>query len=465
MTFDLLVRNARLVSPEGVLPCSIAVRQGAIAAILELDSDIPATRILDAAGRYLLPGLIDTHVHLGNAGQSFEDDCRTESMAGATGGITTMLVYVIDRGSYLDSFDRYRAAVGQSYIDMSFHLGIVRPEHIEEIPAYGEKLGIRSFKAFMAYKGGAATPSGIQGVTDGELFWYFTQVAKVPGAIALVHCENMEIIEWFQSKYESTGRQDTAAWSSARPAFGELESIQRALSFAREAGVHFAIPHLSVGIGSEFLREKQVGNARVHVETCPHYLALDQDTDRGVAGKVNPPIREQAQVDAMWKRLVDGTIDFIGSDHCPFTRATKGNELWSARSGITGGVAMILPVLLTDGYHRGRLTLSKIVEMASARPAKLFGLYPRKGTIQVGSDADFVIVDIDQEVTVSAAKLNTVSDFTPYDGYQAHGWAAVTVVGGNVVYQDGEIVAREPSGQYLTRAHTLSPTGSARSIA
>jgi dihydroorotase-like cyclic amidohydrolase len=187
----------------------------------------------------------------------------------------------------------------------------------------------------------------------------------------------------------------------------------------------------------------------VTTESCPHYLALDKDTDRGVQGKVNPPLRGRDHIDGLWQRLTDGTVDVMGSDHCPYTRKVKGDELWAARAGITAGSAMILPVLLTDGVNRGRLTMSDVVSLTSYRAARLFGLYPRKGAIEVGSDADLVIVDVDREVKVDLPMLNSAVDFSPYEGYVARGWAATTIAGGQVVYDGGEVVADRARGRYL----------------
>jgi dihydropyrimidinase len=208
---------------------------------------------------------------------------------------------------------------------------------------------------------------------------------------------------------------------------------------------------MGVGLGSEFLRQKAWGPGRVATETCPHYLAFEKDTDRGVQGKVNPPLRSAAHVEALWQRLTDGTVDVLGSDHCPFTRAVKGTDLWSARAGITGGSAMILPVLLTEGVRHGRLSIQRVVELTSYNAARLFGLYPRKGALEAGSDADLVIVDLDREVKVDLRALNSVVDFSPYEGYTARGWADTTIVGGQVVYEKGGIVAERPGGRYLPR--------------
>ena len=334
---------------------------------------------------------------------------------------------------------------------MAFHAIIIRERQVDEIPRMAHEFGVRAFKTFMAYKNREISPSGIQGLGDDTIFSVFQKVAAIPGGIAIVHCENMDVIELHQKPFVAAGRQDTAAWSEARPEFGELEAIRRMALFAEAAGVQLLVPHMGVGLGSEFLRQKQWGGGRVATETCPHYLALDKDTDRGVQGKVNPPLRSRPHVEALWQRLTDGTIDVLGSDHCPYTRSVKGTDLWTARAGITGGSAMILPVLLTEGLRRGRLSLQQIVALTSYNAARLFGLYPRKGALDVGSDADLVIVDLDREVKVDLATLNSVVDFSPYEGYLAHGWAATTVAGGEVVVDGGEVVTGRGRGRYLPR--------------
>lgn len=452
MTADLFVTNARVVKPDAVVECGIAVRDGVVSALVGPGETVPARRTVDADGRYVVPGLIDTHVHLGTSAQSFEADCASESRHAVTGGVTTVLPFVITRGSYLDVLPGMQKAVAAaSLVDMAFHAIIVRDAQIAEIPRMAEEHGVRSFKTFMAYKGREISPSGIQGMGDAQIFSVFQQVAQIPRALALVHCENMELIELHQRPFIEAGRQDTAAWSDGRPVFGELEAIRRMAQFADAAGVQLLVPHMGVGLGSEFLRQKVWGRGRVATESCPHYLAFDKDHDRGVMGKVNPPLRGADHVQALWQRLVDGTVDVMGSDHCPFTRAVKGTDLWAARAGITAGSAMILPVLLTEGVLRGRLSLEQLVALTSANAARLFGLYPRKGALEVGSDADLVILDLDRDVRVTLEALNTVSDFSPYEGYAARGWARTTVAGGEIVYDGGDVVATAPRGRYLGR--------------
>ena len=451
MKVDLLVRDCRIVKPDAIVPCTLAVRDGTIVAVLAPGDTVDASRIVDAGGRYVLPGLLDTHIHLGNANQSFAADCITESRHAVTGGVTTMFVFVITRGSYGDVLaDMQRAVREGSVADMVFHAILIRPEQIPEIPRMASEFGVRSFKSFMAYKRGEISPSGIQGMSDDQIFSVFQQVAQVPGGVAIVHCENMELIELHQRAF--AGRQDTAAWSDSRPVFGELEAIRRMVAFADAAGVQLLIPHMGVGLGSEFLRQKTWGRARVATETCPHYLLLDKDTDRGVEGKVNPPLRSREHIDALWQRLSDGTIDVMGSDHCPYTKAAKGADLWAARAGIPCGSAMILPTMLGEGVQRRGLTLQDVVKLTSYNAARLFGLYPRKGALEVGSDADLVIVDPDREVRVNVGTLHSVADFTPYDGYVARGWADMTIAGGEIVYEKGDVVAERPRGRVLAPA-------------
>jgi len=452
VTADLFVKGARVVKPDAVVECGLAIREGVIVAALAPGETVDARRTIDAGGRYVLPGLLDTHLHLGTAAQSFDGDCASESRHAVTGGVTTLLPFVITRGSYVEVLPEMQKAVAAgSLVDMVFHAIITREAQIEEIPRLAHEFGVRSFKTFMAYKGREISPSGIQGMGDDQIFSVFRQVAKILGAIAIVHCENMEVIELHQQPFIAANRQDTAAWSDARPVFGELEAIRRMVAFAEAVGIELLIPHMGVGLGSEFLRQKAWGRGRVATETCPHYLLFDKDTDRGVMGKVNPPLRSVEHVEALWQRLVDGTVDVLGSDHCPFTKAVKGTDLWSARAGITAGSAMILPVLLTEGMRRGRLGIQRVVELTSANAARLFGLYPRKGALEVGSDADLVIVDLDREVKVDLRTLNSVVDFSPYEGWVARGWADTTIAGGQVVYEKGEVVAERPRGRYLAR--------------
>ena len=461
--YDLLVKDARLVRSDCAVACSIAVSDGRVSALLDSTTAAEATEVVDAGGRFVLPGLIDTHVHFGNAGNPFEQDCRTESRAAVTGGVTTMLVYIFasrlvgpeptELPPYDDVLPDYKHAVEtESLVDVKFHLGIVHPKYVADIPRYAEQYGVNSFKAFMTNKHPAEGPGErlSRGLNDGELQEFFREVSRVPGGMALVHCENSELINWEDRRIRATGRQDIAAWCERSDPIGELDAVRHALMLAQAAqSRNFMVVHLGIGNGSEFLREKQWGTVHVTAETCPHYLLFDKDSSLGVKAKVNPTLRPRTEVDAVWDRLLDGTFDVIGSDQLTFTTTTKGQDLWKAPPGMTGGMPMILPVLLTEGLHSGRLPITRVAALTSTQPAQAFGLYPRKGALEVGSDADMVIIDEDREVEITPAILNTFSDYTPYDGYRTHGWAATTIVGGRVAYTDGEVVGN-PGGRVLT---------------
>jgi dihydroorotase-like cyclic amidohydrolase len=241
---DLFVRGCRVVKPDGNVECGLAVRDGVVSAVVGPRETVDAHRTLDAGGRPVLPGLLDTHLHLGNAAQSFESDCATESRHAVTGGVTTLMPFVITRGSYADALPGMQRAVRErSLVDMLFHAILIRDAQIEEIPRLAHEFGVGSFKAFMAYKGREISPSGIQGMGDDQLFAVFRQVARLPAGIAIVHCENMELIEAHQQPFMAAGRQDTAAWSDSRPVFGELEAIRRMCCFAEATGARFLIPH------------------------------------------------------------------------------------------------------------------------------------------------------------------------------------------------------------------------------
>lgn len=454
MTYDLLVTDARLVRPTGIVPCGIAIRGGRVAALLDPADRPPAAQVVDAAGRHVVPGLIDTHVHLGNAGRTFAEDFASESRAAVTGGVTTMLVHVfasnlVGEPESLDYRELVpiaeRAARTRSLVDVKFHVGIVHPRYLADIPDLARDHGITSFKAFMTNKHPAQgrVERRTRGLTDGELLRFFRTVAEVPGGIAMVHAENSELIDCIDGPLRATGRQDLGAWEERSEPFGELEAIRHALVLAEHAGTpRVVIVHVGVGEGSEVLRRKTWGPVGLTVETCPHYLAFSSQDDLGVRGKCNPPLRARGQVAAAWDRVADGTFDIIGSDQLTFDLAAKGEDLWTAPPGITAGMPMILPVLLSEGIARGRLTWERLVELTAVAPARAFGLHPRKGSLELGADADLVIIDTDADVTVTAQGLNTASDYTPYEGFRAHGWAAVTIAGGQIVYQEGTV---EPS--------------------
>lgn len=451
--FDLILEGGKTVRPGGVYREDVAVRDGRIAALLADGRGLRARKRLDCRGRFILPGMIDAHVHMGRYGQDFAADCRSESRAAVTGGVTTVLIFLIEPGSNCGVLPRrIREIEAESLIDMGIHAVVMSEEHLSEIPACAREFGISSFKFFMAYKGKDATY--LQGVGDGFLYRGLREVSRIPRARAVIHPENMDVIEVVREELEAAGRADGAAWSDSRPRLAEEDGVQRALLFAEHLGVPLVIPHLSIASAVPLIerrRERRRGqDGGVAVETCGHYLCLTKDRFADARGKVNPPLREREDVEGLWEALSAGGIDFVGSDHCDFLLEVKGLDVWTARPGLPG-VGMTMPILLTEGVAKGRLSLPRLAEVTSYNTARTYGLYPRKGLVRVGADADLVVLDLEKEVRVTAKRLNSHADYSPYEGFVSRGWPVITVAGGEVVQEDGVICETARRGRYLTR--------------
>jgi dihydropyrimidinase len=437
---SLTVANCILVKPAGAAPATVLIEDGLVRALLPPDDRPSADTVIDAEGRYVIPGCIDAHVHLGLS-QSFEDACWNESRAAVTGGVTTMMHYLLSPTSFFDVYEEHVNAVEtRAFVDVFFHALVRTDRQIEEIPKTVEQLGITSYKFHMAMKGPEAA-YGISGVDDGALYEGLLQVAGVPGVIALVHAENIDVILRFRDRLrdELGDRTDTAAWARYRPAFTEEEAIARAARFAMQAGAPLGIIHNSVGIGPTILAEAKTRYPRLYMETCPQYLVLHKDMALGTWGKVNPPLRSSEDSELLWRALAAGQIDWMGSDHCDYDVATRNVPFWDAGPGLPSGMTMIMPTLLSHGVNRGRLSLPRLVELTSTTAARVFGLAPRKGTLEVGSDGDLVVLDDGREVTITADILNSYSDYTPYEGMVFNGWTRTTVGGGEVLYDRGEV--------------------------
>jgi dihydropyrimidinase len=451
----LLLANCLAVHPHRVTPCSILTEEGKIVALLPPNDRPMADTTIDVRGRPVIPGGIDTHVHLGGR-QVFARNCATESRAAVAGGITTLMQFLMQRDSYVPVIPDYeRDVIENSLVDIWFHAAIMSEEQLEEIDKYIRDFRITSFKFFMAYKGREARPM-LSGVDDGLLLESLRLLSQYPECVAMVHCENMELIERNLRMVEQTGRQDAAAWTEARPAIGEEEAQLRAWFFARTAQARLLVVHMSVGYTADQLRVERRRYPHLYGETCPHYLVLDNSLPIGPRAKVNPPLRDRANAELLWQGLANGALDVVGSDHCVFSRELKGNDLWTAPPGLPG-MPLILPVLLSEGVNKGRLTLEQVVQANSYNAARIFGLYPRKGAIDVGADADLVVLDMDREKTVGAEMLGSAVDWTPYEGLRLKGWPLMTIVRGHLVAEDGKVVNDSGHGERITHTPFNQP--------
>lgn len=453
MKLDLLLRNGMLVHPGlGNLPGSVGVADGRILALLPVDTDAVAAEIVDCTGKWIMPGIIDPHVHFGFG--SPDTDFATETRSAALGGITSALSFY-RTADFRTAFDDYRdKRAAQSCIDVGLHFGITSHLHVDTLAECSRRFGVTSYKLYLMYKGAAGLAQGFTEIDDALLFASLEATAAIPGAVLGIHCENVEVIPHLREPLRKAGRDDLAAWNEQSPDFLEAENVHRACYFASKVGAAINIVHLSSREAlDEVRRHRRRSKAPIYVETCPHYLLLDDRAPAGVLAKVNPPVRPRADVEAMWEGIADGTIDTVGTDHVPRKRSTKeGKGIWASSNGFPG-VATMLPILLDEGVRKRGIAPARIAQVASANAARIYRM-TGKGALAVGYDADITVVDPTLTRTVKPAALESFADYSPYEGMSFTGWPVATYVRGRCVMRDGAVLphAREhPAGRYLFR--------------
>lgn len=446
MKADLVIRNARVVDFRGEFNGGVAVNDGKIV-MSGLDESLPeARRAIDARGRCLMPGMVDAHCHLGVA-YPYEEDMRTETAQAARGGLTTVLLYTrTKQPSYIPFYvERREIGEAQACIDFGFHFGIQREEHIHEIPQVVAQTGVQSFKLYFGYE--PDNPIGIVPATDGWVYATMLKVAGLPHGVVSVHCENTAIATWLKKEMVATGRQDLAAYTESRPAFCEVETIKRMIFLAERTRCPLQIVHTSVGAGPDIAAEARVRGIDVTIETCPHYLTRTAyDADLDMRAKISPPLRDEEQKEWLWRGVLAGKVNSVGSDHVPFL-PKKGEDLWTEFPGIVS-FPWELALLITAGVHRRGLTLQRLSSLIAYGPARRFGLYPRKGSLEPGSDADLVLLDLDDERVVKHEGRGTCI----YEGMKLKGWPIMTISHGRIVFEDGQVDERAfGQGRCVTR--------------
>ena len=458
---DLLIMNASVVIPKvGIMAdTNILIENGKIKSLAKSANTISASKKIDAHGKYVLPGAIDPHVHYG-VYTPINDAARTESRSAAVGGVTTMIrmLRLLDRYSHNKIAEQLQASKGNHYIDYSIHASILRPDQVSDISLLRE-LGITSLKIYMNLGGELnrihmdldpgtyGAKYGLVDMTDELISSIVGQAAGMRSTI-LVHAENPDICSQHMRIAKEKGMARLEAWSYCRPPYSEAQSIAKVSDLGRRSGsVNLYFVHIgSTAAIDAILAQREKGRSNYYMETCPHYLT--HTTEFGdLIGKVTPPIRSKSDVQSVWSALRNGLIDTIGTDHVANRLDMKmGNgDIWSALSGFPG-VATMLPVLLSKGVNENRIDIERVAEVTSYNTARIFDMYPKKGTIQPGSDADLTVVDLDLEKTVSPDLLQSYSDYTIYDGWKLRGWPIITIVRGNIIMEDGE-VAEEGLGQ------------------
>lgn len=451
---DLVIKNGLVVSPLSTTRADVGIRKGKIAAIAEDLEVSPEVRVVDAAGKYLLPGIIDVHTHMEHwsGPQRTADDFATGTRAAACGGVTTIIDFAIQRkGETLVETVSARRAVADPKVAIDYGLHPCLTSVTTETPDMVRQLvseGYPSFKVFMTFR-----KEGFM-VEDGALY-ALLQEASECGALIGVHAENTGILEHLIEQCLRENRTSPEYYAGSRPHLVETESISRAIMFAEEAGSPLYIFHMSTAQGTDIVRAARSRGTRVLAETCPHYLVLTEDKYRRPDGHtliMSPPLRRQKDSDSLWEGLRRGDVDIISSDHCGFTLEQKepGRKSFAAVAPGIPGVETLLPVVYTEGVASGRISVNKLVEALCHNPAEIFGL-PQKGAIEVGKDADIVILDPDREVTLSGSELNMASRYTPFEGLRAKGYPDLTILRGQVVSERGRFIGRAGFGKFVPR--------------
>ena len=448
MSVDLVVSNCTVVTPEGrVTDAGVAVEGGRIVALGQSERLPNADRVLDAGGDVLVPGILDCHIHNREPGLEYKEDWESATRAAAAGGVTTVVGMpntdpIIDRPEHLQlKFDRGAAS---AHVDFQ-SFAVVTSENIDRIDELDDA-GALGFKIFLG-----STVGDVPAPSDGEILEAMEAIEGTGKRLGF-HEENGEIIDHYEAAYREAGKNTPIDFAHSRPVIAELEAIERMITFAEETGVKIHMYHVSSGSGADAVARGKDRGVDVTAETTPHYLWFTEDVlrEKGNVARIQPPIRDAAERDRLWAAFEDGAIDVIATDHAPHTDEEKlvddpfGNT-WNSISGFVG-LETEVPVMLTF-VSQGRLTLEEWVYHHSTRPAQVWGMYPQKGSLQVGTDADFTIVDPDQEWTLEDRHdLHSKHCVTPFEGESFVGKAVATVVRGEVVYEDGEIVGESGYG-------------------
>jgi dihydroorotase len=436
VTVDLVIRGGTVVSPDLALAASVAIKDGVIVAV-GAQAAMPAAReTLDASGLHVLPGAIDVHVHFRDPGYPHKEDWASGTAAAAFGGVTTVFDMpntVPPVGTAAALADKHKIAAAKAYVDFGLY-GLLGEDTIAHVPELIEG-GVIGFKLYMGNTFGK-----IPSPSTGAMLEAFEVVAPTGKRVSL-HAETNSIMERRQERLTRAGRRDPLAHLASRPAVVAVEAVSRAAILAEWTGARIHILHISSAEELRPLREAKARGVDVTGETCPHYLLLSADDYSRCGGiiRVNPPVREARNQDPLWAALADGSIDMIATDHAPHSPEEKTrNDIWTVDCGFPG-VETQMPLMLTE-VDRERLSICDYVRWSAVNPATIWGLYPRKGVIAPGSDADLAIVDLAREWTIDDAKIQSRSKISPWHGRRVKGLPLHTLVRGQFVMRERTLV-------------------------
>ncbi len=453
---DIKIANGRIITPTDNYRADIGIRKGKIVEIAKRISG-GAKEVVDATGAYVFPGGIDMHTHLDMPfmGSSSSDDFETGTIAAAHGGTTCIVDFAIQgKGQSLkQTLNAWKAkARGKAVFDYGFHIAICDLTHkvLNEIPqAVAE--GVTSFKTFLAYKGALM-------IDDGALFQILRQCNK-SGALVMIHAENGDVIDFMVKDLIAQKKTAPKYHALSRPAAAEAEATSRAVAIAEMAGAPIYIVHLSCKDALEKVKEARDRGFPVFAETCPQYLILsyknyEEPGFNGAKYVMSPPLRDRSNHAPLWQGLASGDLQVISTDHCPFNfkgQKDLGKKDFSQIPNGAPGIENRLCLIYNEGVNKKRISVNRFVDLVSTTPAKLFGLYPEKGTVAVGSDADLALFDPKKSYTIRAKTNHQNVDYTPYEGYKGKGAPRVVIAQGRVLVKDGKFLGRPGQGRYIKR--------------
>lgn len=447
MKVDLLIKNGKVVTPDATYDAAVAISEGKFVGIISGNELPEAAEVYDANGKYVLPGLIDCHVHFREPGVTYKEDFQTGSLAAAFGGITTVvdMPNVNPATSTVEAFNmKLEAAEKKSYVDFGIY-AVILQENINDLVPLRDA-GVVGYKIFLG-----ATVGNIPAPDDGMMYDAMKVVAGTGLRIGF-HAENNEIINHRIGQLKAQGIMDPKAWAEARPNVAEADAIAKLIRFAEYTGVKVHIYHMSSKEGVELVAAAKAKGVDITAESGPHYLLTDVSLMDKVGSmlKMNPPVRYKEDSEKLWEGLLDGTVEAIATDHSPHTMEEKNKNIWDAIPGFCG-VETSVPLMLT-AVNEGRMTLNQYVKVASEGPAKIWNMYPQKGSLNIGTDADLTIVDMEKEGVIKIEELHSKNKISPFDGFKVKGMPVCTIVRGQFVMKDSEIVGQSGLGTLVRPA-------------
>jgi dihydropyrimidinase len=487
ITMDTIIKGGQVVTTGGVQKLSIGIKDGKIAALGADGAVDSARRVIDATGKYILPGLVDPENHLGTQ-RPLKDSLRSETKAAAAGGVTTWGMMQASPKLRKNHIDEPRPedvvpfsqvmpefielVEANSCVDIFLTGFITTDEQALDIPRVAREFGVTSFKYYLHMMQGPATHTvwsgrqkgGWLGFDDGTIYLGMEKAAEIgPPGLICIHPENYEIVRVFEERLKEAGRTDMAAWDERSPHFCEAGHVRNYAYYAGVTGCPLYIVHTTTRESIQEILKAKAEGIKIYAQTGHHYLTLSHDV-----WKLNVPLRDEETMAYLWEALKAGNLDCIGTDHVDWgmsrEQMDKGN-VWETSSGFPSRVEAYLPVMLTEGVHKNRISLEKLVEVCCENPARIFGIYPKKGTISVGSDADLVLVDLQRAMKVHRDMIYSSAGWSIWEGHELKGWPVMTILRGHVIMEwpegkpRAQIMIDKPLGGYIPRkpGHQLYP--------